>query len=182
MNIGIDISQVVYEGTGVARYVRMMVLTLVEHHPEHKYILFGASLRRMSVLKSFVREVQERNRTVIARFYRIPPYCLSFLWNTLHIIPIEWFLGNIDVFWSSDWTQPPLRDAIGVTTVHDLTFLRYPESHVERISKTQQMRLKRAVNECDAFFCDSHATKVDFLREFAVEEEKVHVVYPGFGI
>ena len=38
MKIGIDISQIAHEGTGVATYVRNIVAALVHRYPEHEYI------------------------------------------------------------------------------------------------------------------------------------------------
>ena len=52
MKIGIDISQIAHEGTGVATYVRNIVAALVHRYPEHEYILFGSSLRKRHVLLS----------------------------------------------------------------------------------------------------------------------------------
>ena len=107
-------------------------------------------------------------------------YLLSFFWNTLHIIPIEWLTGPLDIFWSSDWTQPPMVKAQAVTTIHDISPILFPESMYEdTIGKTQRKRLFWAVKECSAFFCDSHATKKDLLHYYHIDPSRAYVVYPG---
>lgn len=181
MRIGIDISQVVYEGFGVGRYVKEMVLAMTRLAPEHEYFLFGGTLRQKKSLSQFVELVKKhapRARSVIVP---IPPTLLTFLWNVLHIIPITWFTGNLDIFWSSDWTQPPLGKVVGMTTIHDVSFLRFPESFPEVIIRTQKQRLKHAIKENTLILCDSVATKMDVIELLHVPERKLLVVYPGFS-
>ncbi len=172
MKIGIDISQIVYEGTGVATYVRNMVNTLLKLDKKNEYILFGASLRQQKKLRAF----GSKARLVLVP---IPPTVLTFLWNTLHILPIETFTGPLDVFWSSDWTQPPLARAKGVTTIHDLIALKFPAETDARIVAAHKRRLAWVEKECEAIFCDSESTKKDIKDLLNIPEAKLHVVYPG---
>lgn len=173
MRIGIDISQIVHEGTGVARYTRRMVDALLTLDKKNEYVLFGASLRRRGEFKKFVN-----NRATLV-VVPIPPTILDILWNVLHIIPVEWFIGRVDVFWSSDWTQPPLAKARGVTTIHDLTVLRFPESFHQKILTVQKRRLSWAKKVCSIFLCDSETTKKDIVQYLGISENKLRVVYPG---
>lgn len=180
MLIGIDISQIVHEGTGVGAYVRSIVRELLRIDKKNEYVLFGASLRKLSRFTELYNEVRVFNPRVRLVAAPIPPTILEFVWNRLHVIPVEWLIGHVDVFWSSDWTQPPLRGAKGVTTIHDVSFLRYPETFAKTIIDVQKRRLARVKRECKAVFCDSEATKRDVIRLLGFENMKLHVVYPGF--
>lgn len=181
MRIGIDISQIVYEGTGVGNYVREMVRALLTIDKKNEYILFGASLRKRDVFSKYFNNIYHLSRHVRLKVLPIPPTLLDILWNKLHIFPVEWFIGNVDVFWSSDWTQPPLKNARGITTIHDLSVLRFPESFVgTNIVDVQKRRLVWAKKECSHFFCDSEATKKDAIRLLGLENTKLYVVYPGW--
>jgi len=192
MRIGIDISQIAHEGTGVSVYVSQLVRAMITRHPEHDYVLFGASLRKRGVFFRYVASLPI-GRSVRLVAIRVPPTILDLLWNRLHLIPVEWFTGAVDVFWSSDWTQPPLARAGGITTIHDLSVLRYPEeSHSvttysvpsarvsANIVAVQKRRLLHAARECAIFLCDSEATKKDAHTLLGIAEEKLRVVYPGF--
>jgi glycosyltransferase involved in cell wall biosynthesis len=181
MVIGVDISQIAHEGTGVARYVAELVRALVGAGAKHQWVLFGASLRKRHVFSEFVRSLGVSGERVRLVTVPIPPTLLEPLWNTLHIIPIEWFIGRVDVFWSSDWTQPPLAGAKGVTTIHDVSFLRYAESFPNAIVEAQKRRLRHAARKCEAFFCDSEATRQDVAKFLKVTNDKLHVVYPGYS-
>ncbi len=181
MRIGIDISQVAYEGTGVARYIKELIPRVITQAPEHDFILFAGSLRQQHIIKKFVASVCSSAYNVKVKIVPIPPSVLDFLWNTMHIVPIQWFTGPIDVFWSSDWTQPPVGRAIGITTIHDVSFLHYPESFHKRIVAVQRRRLLRAIQECSSFLCDSQATKDDVADYIGINRRKLIVVYPGFS-
>lgn len=179
MRIGIDISQIVHEGTGVARYVRELVRALLTLDATNEYVLFGSSLRKQHVFKDYfdsLGALTKKTRLVTLPF---SPTILEFLWNQLGVIPIEYFVGDIDVFWSSDWMQPPLARARGITTVHDVSFLRFPESFDKKIIDVQMRRLARAKKLCSAFLCDSQASKKDTLELLNIPNSKLHVVYPG---
>lgn len=193
MRIGIDISQIVHEGTGVSRYVLRIVTALVRKDTKNEYILFGASLRKRSVFRSFAASLGVDSKRVRLVIVPIPPTLLDIIWNRWHIIPIEWLIGRVDVFWSSDWTQPPLAYAKGVTTIHDLSVVKFPEeSHnttdidvmkgkiSANIVSTQKSRLKKAASTCRYFFCDSETTRQDAHALLGIDQARLRVVYPGY--
>jgi len=177
MRIGIDISQIVYEGTGVATYVRELVSRLIAEDKNNSYVLFGASLRRQNEFRAYFNTLPHDRVSLVTS--RIPPTILSLLWNVLHIVPIEKFTGPLDIFWSSDWTQPPLTRARGVTTIHDLSTMLFPKEMDAGIVATHARRLKRVKKECTVIFCDSESTKRDVMKYLKIPENQLHVVYPG---
>lgn len=180
MRIGIDISQMVYEGTGVARYVSELVSSLVTLDKTNEYVLFGSSLRKKEVFLKYFKTLECDSSKVSLKVFPFPPTFLDLLWNRLHVFPIEWLIGPVDVFWSSDWTQPPLANARGITTIHDVSFFRYPKSFSKRIIDVHKRRLRRAKKECRMFLCDSEATKNDVSELLHITPDHLSVVYPGF--
>jgi hypothetical protein len=183
MIIGIDISQIVYEGTGVARYVTEMVRNLIATDKNNRYVLFGSSLRRRSTFISFYDSLPQESKTrAELKTVPFPPKMLHILWNVLHIFPVEWLVGSLDIFWSSDWTQPPLLRAKGITTIHDLTIYRYPESFSEEIIAVHKRKLAHSKKVCAAFLCDSETTKDDAITILKIPKEKLFVIYPGSGV
>ena len=181
MKIGVDISQIVHEGTGVARYVEEMIREAVAADSAVSWVLFGTSLRKRSVFEAFYQSLSAHHDRVRLVTLPIPPSLLHILWNVFHVVPVEWFVGAVDVFWSSDWTQPPLARAAGVTTIHDVSFLRFPESFPAQIVEVQTRRLARAAKACALFLCDSVATRDDVVKFLGIPKGKLRVVYPGFS-
>lgn len=180
MRIGIDISQMVHEGTGVAVYVRTLVQALISMDTNNEYVLFGASFRKKRIFYDFYKTLPHDRVQLVT--VAIPPTVLEILWNRFHVIPVEKFIGPVDIFWSSDWTQPPLSGAKGVTTIHDLTPLKFPKEMDAGIVAAHTRRLSWVQKECNMILCDSQSTKKDVMELLHIAEEKLHVVYPGVAV
>jgi len=58
---------------------------------------------------------------------RVPARVLRAAWARLGWPPVEWFAGRVEVFHATNFVAPPARRAGLVVTIHDLTYLRYPE-------------------------------------------------------
>lgn len=177
MRIGIDISQTAYQGTGVANYTINLVRNLLRIDKENEYLLFFSSLRRK--LPDWANHLKETKARFKIRKFKLPLVFFDWLWNRLHLVPIEYFIGEVDVFISSDWIQPKIKKAKPVTIIHDLIPLLYPETLAAKIVKTHQRRLKWVKKECDLIICDSKSTKKDVKQILAIPKKKLKVVYPG---
>lgn len=173
MKIAIDISQIAHEGTGVARYTENLIRALCESDSDHEYTFFFSSLRR-SVPHDLQALIKKKHRLVSVK---IPPTLLEFIWNSLHSFSIDLFVGKQDLVISSDWTQPPTQ-AKKATVVHDLVYLRYPETVHPKIIAVQKRRLEWVKREVDIVIADSNATKQDLIDLLHVDPKKIHVVYP----
>lgn len=177
MKIGIDISQIAFPGAGVANYTKNLVESLLRIDKENEYILFGSSLRRKKTLKTWFQSLSAQN--AVLKIFQFPPTLLDFLWNRLHILPIETLIGKVDIFLSSDWTQPPTRKAKEATILYDLSVYKHPQEMSSKIVSVQKRRLKWVKRECEVIFCISQATKKDALEILGIEEKRLSVVYPG---
>jgi len=176
MKIGIDISQVVYK-TGVSQYTANLVNNLLLLDKENEYILFGGSLRQIKALKEFTGMLSGNFQSKIFPF---PPTLAHLIWNRLHVLPIENLIGRVDVFHSSDWTQPP-TEAFKVTTIHDLVPFVCPRTANKEVVKTHLSRLYRVKNEVDRIIAVSEATKKDIIEYLKISEEKIKVIYEAAG-
>ncbi|MFH1833037.1 MAG: glycosyltransferase [Candidatus Levyibacteriota bacterium] len=177
MRIGIDISQLAYENTGVANYLGNLVQTLSKIDKESEYILFFSSFRRN--IKDQISNIKDANKKVKIKAFRFPPSLLDFLWNRLHILPIEWLIGEVDIFITSDWTEPPAIKAKKATILYDLIVYKYPKETDKKIVETQKRKLKWVKKESDIIFCISEATKDDAMEVLGIEEKKLKVIHAG---
>lgn len=177
MRIGIDVSQTAYEGTGVGNYLLKLVQNLIEQDQKNEYILFFSSMRKN--IQSSIFNFQSNSKNIKIKSFRIPPSLLDLLWNKLHIWPIERLIGDVDVFISSDWTQPPSKKAKMATILYDLIVYKSPKETDKKIIEVQKRRLKWVRKECDAIFCISESTKKDASDILDIDKKKLHVLYPG---
>src|SRR5579862_814507 len=176
MKIGIDISQLAYERTGVANIVKNLVEHLSNIDEENEYILFYSSLRRNFQYSIF--DFQSNSNFSVKQF-KFPPTVLDLLWNKMHILPIENLIGDVDVFITSDWTEPPAKKAKKMTILYDLIVYKYPQETAKKIVRTQKRKLQWVKKETDMILCISEATKKDAMEILGIEEKRLQVVYPG---
>ena len=181
MKIGIDISQIAYEGTGVAELVRNLVENLLRIDKKNEYIFFFSSLRRKFLISNFkfLNKSQIQNPKFTIKTFRLPPSLLDLLWNKLHIVPIEWLIGDVDVFITSDWTEPPTLKAKKATILYDLIVYKTPYETDRKIVEVQKRKLKWVKEESKVIFCISEATKRDAIEILKIPESKLKVIYPG---
>ena len=171
MNIGIDVTQVIY-GTGVSLYTKRLVEELFKLDTINRYILFGGSLRRLGELNGYINTL---SGNFSKRLFPIPPTAANWLFNYAHFPKIESFIGNIDVFHTSDWTQPP-SDAPKVATVHDLVPVKFPKLTHPVIASAHGQAFKWIKKEAKIVIAVSESTKKDLI-DLGVEKGRIRVVY-----
>ena len=171
MKIAIDISPLIY-GTGVSVYIKNLVESLIKIDRMNEYVLFGGSMRRMNELKEFVNSLKSEN--VQGKIFPLAPTLADIIWNKLHFFPIENFVGKIDVFHSSDWTQPP-SSGLKVTTIHDLSPILFPELNHPKVAKSHKSRLKLVKEEVDWVIVPSKTTGEDVVK-LGIDYKKMRVI------
>jgi glycosyltransferase involved in cell wall biosynthesis len=87
--------------------------------------------------------------------------------------------GGADIFHSPDFTLPPLLRARSVLTVHDLTFLHYPEHAPRGLVDYLSQVVPRSVRRANVVVADSESTRRDLIERWGTAPEKVRVVYAG---
>jgi hypothetical protein len=192
MRIGIDISQLAYPGTGVAKYLENFVESLIRYDEENEYTLFFSSFR--GSLNSKLLQYKSQSN-VKFKFSKLPPTILDLMWNKMHKFPVENFVGNVDWFITSDWTEPPARHAKKATVIYDMVIYKYPqETHSKtefglknflispNIVTSQKRKLEWVKKESDIVFAISKSTKKDIEEILNLSSEKVKVIYPAFNL
>ena len=177
MKIGIDVSQIVYEGTGVSAFIEKLVEDLLRVDNKNEYVLFFSSLRKN--LKSQISNLKSTSRNLKIKTFRFPPSILDFLWNKLHILPVEWLIGDVDIFITSDWTEPPVVKAKKATILYDLIVYKYPQETDKKIVEVQKRKLKWVKKESKMIFCISESTKRDVIEILKIPESRLKVIYPS---
>jgi len=180
MIIGVDVTMLVYAGSGVANYTFNLVKTLLEIDKKNEYRLFYSSFRRP---KNFYCLDQLKKLGGKIYDFPFPPSLLKIIWGKFNIIPIELFTGKVDVFFFSDFLRPPLlKGTKGLTTVHDLTWKLFPEYHTKDVIEAHQKKLEKTIEFGDTIIVDSENTKNDLLKLYPqTKPNKINVIYPGIG-
>jgi len=176
--IGIDIRTLMDEHySGVSEYTFHLVNRFLHWDQNNNYRLYYNSGRDISArLPVF----SEKNVQVVGTRYpnKIFNYILQ---KVLHYPKIDQAIGGVDVFWSPhinfvSLSQTPHK----FLTVHDLSFLRYPEFFNHRKNFWHRLiNVKKLVAGFDHLIAVSHNTKNDIVELLGVAPEKVSVIYSG---
>lgn len=164
MKVGLDISQTAFVG-GVSEYTKRLASGLSKRL-DLEMVYFYSSLRH-----PYGGNLKDVRR------YPFPPSVLEPVFNKLRA-PIELFIGKIDLFHSSDWTQPCTK-AKKVTTCHDVIPLIHPEWSTSLVVDVHKRRFGLVEKEIDMVIAVSEATKHDLLSATRIPEEKITVIYEG---
>ena len=180
MKIGIDVSMLVYQGSGVATYTYNFVKNLLIYDKKNEYRLFYSSLRRP---KDFYYLNEFRKLGAKVFNYPFPPRLLKLFWNKYHLLPVEWLIGKVDIYHSSDYLRPPLlKGTKSITTLHDLTWKLFPQYHTQDVITAHENKLKKTIKFKDQIIADSQNTKRDLYKCFPkIRKNPLTVIYPGVG-
>ncbi len=177
MRIGIDVSQLAYPNTGVANYLGNLIHNLLRIDKKNEYVLFFSSLRKEFPISNFQFPINSPKITI--KTFKMPPTLLSFIWNDLHVMPIEWLIGPIDLFITSDWTEPPVKNAKKATIIYDLIVYKTPNETDKKIVETQKRKLRWVKKESDIVFTISQSSKKNIIEILGLPSSKIKVIYPA---
>jgi glycosyltransferase involved in cell wall biosynthesis len=180
LRIGIDYTSAAHQRAGIGRYTRGIVGALAALDTAHTFTLVVAGSEK-DAEASEGREIGPEQASNF-RIRRLPlnHRFWTVIWHRLHLpLPVDLITGPVDVFHSPDYVLPPLSQGKKVVTVHDLSFLRFPEGAEPRLRRYLSAAVPRIVREADLVLGDSENTKQDIVEFFGVNPDKVKVVYPG---
>lgn len=86
--------------------------------------------------------------------------------------------SNLDIYHEPSFL--PLKfEGPTVITVHDLSYVKYPEAHPSERIRVMRKLLPTAIENSNCIIADSHFTKSEILSEFKIDSDKVHVAHLG---
>jgi glycosyltransferase involved in cell wall biosynthesis len=105
------------------------------------------------------------------------------LWENI-TLPLE--LGRIkpDIFHSLNYSLPFFlkSDVKKVATVYDLIWVKFPEFFSRDTVLAAKRKFQHTCNVVDKLISISNSTKMDILKYFMCEPEKIEVIYPGVDL
>jgi glycosyltransferase involved in cell wall biosynthesis len=169
--IAIDYTSAIQQQAGIGRYTRHIITALAALDHTTDYLLFSAG--RDPTPPIWPANFKRRELPISDRY-------LAILWQRLRLpIPVELFTGRVDVYHSPDFVLPPLIQACKVLTVHDLSFIRYPECSSPALLQYLLHSVPHSVHRADYLLADSLSTKNDLIELLGIAQERVTVVYAG---
>jgi glycosyltransferase involved in cell wall biosynthesis len=160
MHIGIDARLTYYRIGGISTYVRRLVQALETLDTENRYTVFHSRKAQDSLVTRFGSA-----KLSTPAHHR---------WERL-ALTVELARFRLDILHSPDFI-PPLHGARKqVITVHDLTFLHYPQYLSADSRRYYNAQIAQATKQADHLLADSEATKIDLVNMLGVPADKITV-------
>ena len=180
MRIGIDYTSAVHQRAGIGRYTRGIVGALAALGSAHAFTLVVAGSEKEAEGSDGFQAGPEQASNFRIRRLSLSHRFWTVIWHRLHLpLPVDLITGPVDLFHSPDYLLPPLSRGKKVVTIHDLSFLRFPEGAEPRLRRYLSAAVPRSVGEADLVLGDSENTRQDIVEFLGVNPDKVEVVYPG---
>lgn len=168
-HIGIDARLTYYRDGGISTYIRQLAQALALQNSELDYTLFHSRKDTRTLVNTF-----GRGQLWTPAHHRIERLALS--------LELGW--RSLDIFHSPDFIPPYRAAKHHVITVHDLTFLHYPEYLTTDSKRYYNAQIEAACRHADHILAVSEATKQDLITMLGVRDEKItvqpHGVDPRF--
>jgi glycosyltransferase involved in cell wall biosynthesis len=171
LRVALDGTPLLGVRTGIGRYVEHLVAELATMPDDIAVRVAAFSLRGRRALRSLPVGVGVAHRPVPARL-------LHRAWMRGDSPPAEWFTGRADVIHGTNFVLPPPRRSAGVVTVHDLTFLRYPEL-VDAASLAYRELVPRAVRAAARVLTPTRAVAEEVMEAYRLPAERACVTPLG---
>jgi glycosyltransferase involved in cell wall biosynthesis len=177
MRIVVDVTPLSKPRTGIGNYFRGMLAGLVDAgEGRHELVAFGPSgpRGRQRIRRALEGLPLELRLPLLPRAHG-----WRTAWSRLGRLPVETFVGPLDVFHFSDWMYPPQRGGLRATTIHDLVPLRFPDWVKPATVRMHGPKYMHAAGSCDRIFVNSAFTAGEVVELLRVPEERIVVAHPG---
>ena len=175
--ISIDYTPAIEQSAGIGRYVRELIGSLSHSDSVTDYRLFvsGSTLSDLPPVL---------NSNFTWKTTRLSPKWLARIWHRVGIpLRAETFVGDVDLFHATDFVLPPLRTGTrSILTVHDLSFVRVPDSAAPRLKTYLEAVVPDSVRRASYILADSEATRQDLMSLYDVSSDRVSVLLSGVDL
>lgn len=176
MRIGFDAKKIACNLTGIGNYSRGVVNALSAYYPHNSYILFTPKKGKKEPLS---RLHLTENVSFHYPSASLPRFLVEW-WRCRGVV--KDIAGNdVDIFHglSNEIPFGIKRACKSVVTIHDLIFLRYPQTYSFLQRQILKVKTKYACRHADRIIAISQKTKDDIIHFYHIPEEKIDIVYQG---
>ncbi len=173
MKICLDIQSAVGRQAGVGRYTQSLAVhlgPLAGSDDELACFFFDFRRRGLSFSPPSARIRSSR---------LLPGALVQKSWTYLGWPPFDAFSGSHDLFHFPNFFLPPLRKGRAVVTIHDVSFLRFPDFAEDRNRRYLERTISHTVENADAILTDSQFSADEIVSLLGVPPGRVHAVHLG---
>lgn len=162
--IGIDARLTHYSQAGIAQYIQHLIREFPALDTENDYVILHSRKDPRNLAQA---ANQRRARCWTPAHHRLERLALA----------VETFPLRLDLLHSPDFIPPHGRWYRSVITIHDLTFLHYPQFLTSESRRYYNDQIEAASRRADHILADSEATRIDILDLLSAPPDKVTTVH-----
>lgn len=178
MRIAINGSFLIKQGGGIKEYIVNLVNSLINNNIyNYEFILYVPR----DIDKGLLEQIP------VSEYLKIKstPYkSTQRIWRSLtegYFWRKEEKIEHFNIFHSPFFHSPKLKRAKIVLTVHDLRFLRYPDTYELLRYIFLKYKVKRSINHADHIITISNFTKEELQKFFNKSENDINVIHNGLN-
>jgi glycosyltransferase involved in cell wall biosynthesis len=164
MRLGLDLRLPYYTGGGIARYLQHLARWLPALAPQHTHL----HVYRRGHRDNYSAQAR-RLACWTPPHHRFERYALS-----AELLP-----HRLDLWHAPDFIPPAFGYRRVVSTIHDLTFVRYPQFLTPDSRRYYNDQIRWAVAHAHALAADSFATRDDLVNLLDVPPDRISVIHLG---
>ena len=163
-HIGIDARLVHYRVGGISRYITALARAFEELRPDQRITLLQSRKSRRPLSRRFD----------CAKLWTPPHHPLE-----RAALSIELWRHGLDLLHSPDFIAPVRGAKRHIITVHDLSFVHFPEYLTEASRRYYNGQIRASVQRADHILAVSEATKADIMDILDAPADKISVQWHG---
>ncbi len=172
LRIGVNARYIQRKTTGIEKYISQTMKELLHINTAHDYLLYFC---KGPLIHQFL--TKKNVHTHVTRF----PTQFTFLriiWEQF-MLAKELKMKNITLFHGTSFVLPLFKPCKYILTIYDLSYLYYPESYTLLSRLYYKIFLPHSIRVADRIITISQAAKKEIMKEFAIPERKIDVIYPA---
>ena len=172
MKIALDSQPILKQKTGIGWYTYMIMKELNKMDVEEQFVSLAFDFRGRNRAERILRNLGFNDYFIQKKL----PYKLyKMLWSILPI-PYNKLFKGYDVYHFFNYIIPPFSKAKVITTIHDLAFVKCPETMRWKTLWHLKLRIRYSLKKADHIIVISKSTKSDLIENFDVNPQKISVV------
>lgn len=172
MRVTIDIQAAIAQRAGVGRYTKSLVEHLGRFAGSDELRLFYFDFQRKGVPFPVPGALQHATRWCPGRI-------VQKAWKSIHWPPFDWFAGAADVYHFPNFIRPPLSRGKSVVTIHDIAFIRYPQTLEPRNLAYLTAQIKQTCQNSDCIIAVSEFTAREIHELLNVPRDRIVAIHEG---
>ncbi|MCK5851081.1 MAG: glycosyltransferase family 4 protein [Kiritimatiellae bacterium] len=173
-----DIQSAITQVAGVGRYARLLAQNLC-NQPES-----GKSIDELILFYFNFMGKDQPFSTSNATFKSTklcPGRAAQLAWKTIGWPPYNFFSGPADIYHFPNFILPPLSRGKSVVTIHDMTFLRFPQFTEEKNLRYLSAKMKDTTQRADAIITNSIFSASELKELMNVDSSKIFPIHLGIS-